>query len=228
MEGCDLSPVRTPVFQGGLDEPGDPLFWAPLLGELAGLRCEEALQLRLADFHTDEGVAYLAIGARDAAQRVKSKAARRNVPLHHHLIELGLLDLVALRRSQNFRTLFPHQTRGATKGRLSENFSKRFTHYRKQHGVYEPQLDFHSFRSGFQQRLKHKLVAKDIRQELLGHERTDVIDLHYDPELTPVPLLKPLVDLIDLDVSMIRSPFPKSANASGVPTLRLVRPGPRS
>ncbi|SDZ82860.1 site-specific integrase [Rubrimonas cliftonensis] len=213
---------KTPVFQGQLEDPGDPLFWAPLLGELAGLRLEEALQLRLRNFKTDERVPYLEIDTTDAAQRIKNETSCRAMPIHRHLIDLGLLDLVESLKADGKNTLFPSQTRGATKNKLSENFSKRFTYYRLTNGVYEPGMDFHSFRTGFQGRLKLQEVPKEIRQELMGHKRDAIIDVHYDPDATPVPILKRHIDKIELDVSMIVSPFRRKPDED-TPRLRLVR-----
>ncbi len=48
--------LGSPIYQTPLPEPGDPLFWAPLLGLFAGFRMEEALQLGTEDFDTVEGV----------------------------------------------------------------------------------------------------------------------------------------------------------------------------
>jgi len=213
---------RTPVFQGALDRDDDPLFWAPLLGELAGLRLEEALQLRLKNFKTDEGVPFIDLRQTDADQSIKSEASERVVPLHRHLVDLGILELVAAQQGRGYATLFPMQTRGATKGRLSENFSKRFTHYRKRHGVYSPELDFHSFRAGFTSRLKLKKVPREIRKELIGHELNETIDRNYEKDPTPIPMLKEFVDRIDLDVSMIKSPFTRRDGDLGRPALRIV------
>jgi hypothetical protein len=47
---------RTPVFRGGLEDPGDPLFWAPLIARLMGPREEEILQVGPGDFGRDGGV----------------------------------------------------------------------------------------------------------------------------------------------------------------------------
>jgi integrase len=213
---------RTPVFQGELDRDDDPLFWAPLLGELAGLRLEEALQLRLKNFKTDEGVPFIDLRQTHGDQSIKSEASERVVPLHRHLVDLGILELVAAQQRRGFTTLFPMQTRGATKGRLSENFSKRFTHYRKRHRVYSPELDFHSFRAGFTSRLKLRKVPREIRKELIGHELTETIDRHYEKDPTPIPMLKEFVDRLELDVSMIKSPFQRRDREIDAPTLRVV------
>ena len=47
---------RTPIFQEKLDDPGDPLFWAPLISLHGGLRSEEVLQLSPDDICETAGI----------------------------------------------------------------------------------------------------------------------------------------------------------------------------
>ncbi|TJZ86069.1 hypothetical protein [Paracoccus hibiscisoli] len=47
--------LGSPIYRQPLSEPGDPLFWAPLVGLFAGFRMEEFLQLGTHDFDTVEG-----------------------------------------------------------------------------------------------------------------------------------------------------------------------------
>ncbi len=102
------------IFTGKLADPGDPLFWAPPIARLGGLREEEILQLTTEDFDTVDGVPVFRIQQGDR-QVLKSEAARRIVPIHRALIALGLLELVALRRRQGQRWLFPQVERSASR-----------------------------------------------------------------------------------------------------------------
>jgi hypothetical protein len=115
------------IYREPLDEPGDPLFWAPLLALFAGLRMEEALQLRADDFYTELGVPYLRVRITDENQRLKSVAAQRRVPVHRSLLDLGLLDLVELRRATGQGRIFTHldavRTR-ASSGKSSRSASR--------------------------------------------------------------------------------------------------------
>jgi hypothetical protein len=113
----------SPVFQGEIDEPGEPLFWLPLFGRLMGLREEEGAQLSPGDFGSDRGIQFLDIKCTDA-NHIKTEESQRRIPIHPQLLELGLLELVEMRRRQGQSRLFPHMTRGRTKGKFSENFSK--------------------------------------------------------------------------------------------------------
>jgi len=138
----------SPVFQGEIDEPGEPLFWLPLLARLMGLREEEAAQLSPDDFGSDGGIHFIDIKCTDA-NHVKTSESNRRIPVHPQLIELGLLELVEMRRRQNQSRLSPHMTRGKTKGKFSENFSKTFTYYRQTNDCYWPGRDFHALRTTF-------------------------------------------------------------------------------
>lgn len=109
---------RSPKFREPLEEPGDPMFWAPLISAFLGLRCEEVLQLATKNFKSDGGIPFIHV-TNGAGQVVKSEAARRSLPVHRSLITLGLLELVELRRRQGETRLFPWITRGKSKQKFS-------------------------------------------------------------------------------------------------------------
>lgn len=65
--------------------------WTPLLAAYTGARIAELTQLRGQDFHEKDGIHYVRITP--DAGTVKTDTYR-DVPLHPHLVDLGLLDLV--------------------------------------------------------------------------------------------------------------------------------------
>lgn len=196
---------RSPVFQGGADDPGEPLFWAPLVARLMGLRAEEILQLAPGDFGRDGGIDYIDI-KRWQGNNVKSEASERRVPLHPTLIELGLLKLVDLRRRESQSRLFPHLRRGAVKNKFSELFTKTFTRYRQEHDVYWPGLDFHALRTTCNGDLMNQDKSDAIRCAIMGHEFRDEGGRSYSQGLSLRAQYERLCD-IKLDVSMIVPPF---------------------
>lgn len=116
----------TKIFRNPLDDAGDPLFWAPLIAVYAGLRMEEICQLRVRDFGKEDGILHLAVQNEVATQLVKSDAGFRKIPLHRALIDLGLPQLVDMRKQQGMSRLFPNVPRSKSKGTLSAIMSKRF------------------------------------------------------------------------------------------------------
>ena len=65
--------------------------WVPWMLAYSGARPGEIIQLRKEDFGCEEGINYISIC--DSAGTIKTGQARR-VPLHAHLVELGLLTFV--------------------------------------------------------------------------------------------------------------------------------------
>lgn len=189
------------------------VFWPTLLGVHAGLRQEEALQLRADDIDTIEGIPILRIQS-GAGQHLKSGTEHRVVPLHDNLIALGFLAFVEQRRRAGQVWLFPDINRCAAKGRLSGTFTKTFTRYRVAEGVYDPRRDFHALRTHFNVALKRHQCPLEIRKRLMGHKIRDVTEEHYDPEGSPIQEFKQWIDTIAIDISGIRSPWAADASAA--------------
>jgi integrase len=217
----------SPIFQEQLEDIGDPLYWAPLIAQHQGMREEEILQLHVVNFRSDQGVAFIHI-TNGPGQSLKTAAAHRSLPIHRNLLALGLMDLVELRRRQGETHLFPNLTRGKTKDKFSENFTKRFTYYRKTNGCYFTDCDFHSFRTEFNSRLVAAGVQDTVRRYLMGHDENEVGIRHYLPMGFPMTLLRDVVDAIDIDISAIRRPFERADAAPKAANLRLIRGGSAS
>lgn len=202
---------RTKVFQGEASEPGDPLFWAPLMARLMGFRMQECLQLSPEDFGTDKGIDYVVVRNLDG-NHVKKVSSERRLPVHPELVRLGLMKLVALRRKEGQPKIFPHLTRGRAKGKLSENFTKAFSYYRRTNDVYWPGLDFHALRTTFHNDLLNDNKSDAIRRRLMGHAPQDEGEKSYAQGLS-IETLHERLSSVDVDLSMIRSPFGEPEDA---------------
>lgn len=193
------------VYQEPLEDIGEPLFWAPLIARHQGMRMEEILQLGPDDFGTDKGIPYLRI-RHTIINGVKTLSSARTLPVHPQLIELGLLELVALRKKEGHIRLFPFLNRGKQKDTFSANFSKNFGYYRRTNDCYWPGQDFHALRTTFH----HDLLGDDksdaIRCRLMGHSYTDEGDRSYGQNLGIDKLANRMKSVV-VDISMIRRPF---------------------
>ncbi len=71
---------------------GEAAFWLPLIALLSGARQSELAQLRIEDLRQDAetGVWFFAIGT-EGGRSIKTASSRRMVPVHPHLVEVGLL-----------------------------------------------------------------------------------------------------------------------------------------
>ena len=98
-EFFDASDLRaifgTKVYSRG-DRPkggcGEAAFWLPVIALLSGARQAELAQLRIEDLAQDDetGIWYFNIGT-DGGRAIKTASSRRRVPVHPHLVRIGLL-----------------------------------------------------------------------------------------------------------------------------------------
>ncbi|UKJ75455.1 site-specific integrase [Azospirillum brasilense] len=185
----------SPAFQGdGLRT--DAFFWAPLVTAHAGLRPEEALQLHVADIHQKDGVWCFRV-CDGPGKTCKTRSSKRDVPIHRMLLELGILELAALRRRENVTRLFADVERGASYERFSDLFSKDFGRYTRAHGLYRPGNDHYSLRKDFNVRLREAEVVVGARKRLMGHSIKDLTDGTYDPAGETMAKLREYVNRID-------------------------------
>jgi hypothetical protein len=85
----------------------------------------ELAQLGTADVIEQDGVPVLMIHSDAEGNRLKTKSARRIVPVHPELIRLGFLDHVEQMRAAGNTRLFTELKRDA-RGYHSEHFQKWF------------------------------------------------------------------------------------------------------
>ena len=135
-------------------------FWLMPLAIFTGARLSELTQLDLQDFVEIDGIWCIDINDIDAGEtiedggrkkRVKTKNARRLVPIHRELIRIGILRYVETLRARSQRHLFPElsRTRRDGTGHAASNWFGRF---RVSVGVgieAKQEAVFHSFRHLF-------------------------------------------------------------------------------
>ena len=193
---ADLKVIfSSPVFKKGQRPKGGAgaaAFWLPYLALFTGARLEELAQLRVKDVCVDERdgqrIDYLDLmtmeGSAATKLRRKTSSARRKVPLHSVLIELGFLDYTASLKSEGKLSLFPD---------LKSNSDKRSVSWSKWWGRYarvqflkaknsqesyenDPKTVFHSFRHSFIDACRAFKVDYVIMKKLIGHSFKEVTD----------------------------------------------------
>ena len=146
------SPVWTGCFsEARRSRPGkliikDEKYWLPLLGLYHGNRLEEFAQLHRADVRQEDGIWFFDINDKGNKQ-VKNEQSKRRVPLHPELHRLGFLGYVERIAPNLDDRVFPLLQPGGPDQKLGYFFTKWWSTYRKDVGVYEKGLDYHSFRA---------------------------------------------------------------------------------
>ena len=155
-------------------------YWLPLILLYSGARREEIANLAIADVKTEQGLHYFDI-APDAARgrRLKNKASKRRVPIHSHLVELGLLHYVKQRRATGEQLLFS-KLRNTGKGRetVGDGVGKWLARLLAKEGI-KGKKSLHSFRPTVTTKLYEAGVDGETRREILGHGGKDVHEQVY-------------------------------------------------
>lgn len=214
VDGIDLEGVEGQGYEPYTDEELSKLFsspefkkqktsyparyWLPLVLLYSGARREEIAQLAPSDVKRETGVHYFDVAPEPAqGKRLKNKASKRRVPVHAHLVELGLLDYLKIAKNKNEKYLFPKQE-SKSRGRetCGDSVSKWFLRLRDQAGV-SGRKTLHSFRHTVVTRLAGLGVPEDIRKVLVGHADDNVHGATYlHREQIPLTLLQTNLNLL--------------------------------
>lgn len=183
---------RLPVFTGCLSEsrpntPGDFKFsdhrkWGPLIMLFTGARTSEVAQLAVSDIKGDAAHPYISILTEydpddpdeDRAFVVshKTENARRDVPLHPQLVELGFLRYVAALKAKGEERVFPDWKLPADKRKLYSSAPwVRNVNDRQIPAITtrRPKPTLYSFRHTWKTQMATCQVPTQYQNQVLGH-----------------------------------------------------------
>ena len=178
-------------------------FWMPILGLYTGARLNELCQLYLDDVREDNGIWLFDINEDSPDKSLKTKSAKRKVPLHPFLInDLRLPQYVDSLRQQGHTRLFPelpHKREG-----YGTYASKWFGRYKQRCGITpgKAKKDYHSFRSNVADRLKQLGVDTAIIHEVLGHAVQSISLSRYADPYQPKILLEKAISRLDYGIDL--------------------------
>jgi integrase len=157
-------------------------FWAPVLALLHGFRGHEIAQLQVTDFRTANGVAYIDVNNDGEGKRLKTDAAKRQVPLHPALVALNIHAYLDDLRQHDHTRLFPYLRIDKATGTFSDVVSEGVNRLIKRQIKSAQGLTLHGLRGTANDAMKQAGVGKELREELLGHEDTSVNALAYSED----------------------------------------------
>lgn len=168
----ELNTLFAPANQPDLDAPHK--LWVPLIALYMGMRINEICQLYVADVVTirEEGhptFSALSVSGDREGQHIKTPYARRVMPVHPKLIELGFLDYVRDVQASGHVHLFPGLS-WADPGpgnQVSGWFNR--THLRQHCGIVSKTKTFHGFRHTFATLADRSGVPEARISQLMGH-----------------------------------------------------------
>jgi integrase len=166
-------------------------FWVPILAMYSGCRKGELCQMYPDNLIEVDGVKCMRITNERPDQRVKNSAAKRIVPMHRILVDMGFWDWAKARPADTRIFTDLAQARDG----YGHSFKWFSTATRKL--VPDERKTLHSFRHGVSTMLMELNFNSVWRADLLGHTRpgnleTDATYTHK----TKTETLKPMVDAI--------------------------------
>lgn len=192
----DLAQIQTLYDPANFRKLSPNAKWGSLIGLYTGARVSEIGQLALADFVDKDGIPCFAFTDEGEHQSLKTEPSKRTVPLHPHLIQLGLLDKVEELRKQG-KTRFFYGTKEDGINGQGNWLTKAFGYYWKKLLPKPPKGTYgtHSLRKGIIQALQDLGTPAERRVDITGHELGDEHHQSYSRKSTPKELLKAIKPL---------------------------------
>lgn len=182
--GCASSTRR---HEHGDEVIKDALYWLPLIAAYTGARREEIAGLMKRDLRQEDGV-WCFFFDENEERSIKTESSIRRVPVHPHLLELGILE----NRGGTGR-LFPSIYRKSSKSQLGECIDYNWRKIMRE--TLDPaELDrrcFHSFRHSTVDALgKMRDIRDRVIKDILGHTPTSITDRVYGSDAEPEEMLE--------------------------------------
>ena len=163
----------------------DRRYWLIMVGRYTGARMNEICQLKPQDITSE------VIHIRGAV--LKTSNAKRSIPTHPKLIELGLLDWAGkCRGGRLFHEWKP--VKGSYSHAASRWFSRNNPFKSNMTGV-KAEVDFHSLRHTVATELKNAGVASQYAAQILGHSNGNITYDRYGKDVN-FKLLKSMTESI--------------------------------
>lgn len=179
----ELTVLFSPTHLSELDAPHK--YWVPLIALYMGMRINEISQLYVEDVvrigeEGEEKMLCFNIAGDREGQHIKTPYARRIMPVHPRLIELGFKDYLRDVLDTGAHHLFPGLTWTAPGpgNPVSDWFNR--THLRGRCGITAKTKTFHGFRHTFATLAASSKVPDPNISELMGHcTGSSTIRRHY-------------------------------------------------
>ncbi len=161
-------------------QPGDQIirdhfFWMPLLALYHPIRAEEVAQMFVADIKHEAGILFMDIdggldieSVKASGKQIKSIAARRRIPIHNNILELGFEAFVNSMKKPEATRLFEGLKPGGAASRYSQYFCRRFGEHIRYFGIQG--VSYHGLRHTAITALSEGHPNTDINDELAGHK----------------------------------------------------------
>lgn len=155
--------------------------WGTLIAMYTGARLNEVASLTCSDLRWEEGIWYFDINDEEETKSLKTKAAKRKVPVHSDLLKLGFKGFYedALQNRQGEQRLLDELT-FSPRTKWGRNLGRWFNEkFLVELNIKSKEKVFHSLRHTVITKLDHAMVELRTIQNLVGHEPNTITHKVY-------------------------------------------------
>jgi integrase len=151
------------------------LAWVPLIAAYSGARQGEICRLKLSDINGDYRTPYMVVTEEDdngtVVRNLRGETSQRLVPLHPLLVEIGLLQFIAMRKARGRELLFELRPKGGDEPTplSGEYYGQSFETFNRKHVTHDLRKGFQSFRYNVHHALTLKKVLPELCFAITGH-----------------------------------------------------------
>ena len=137
---------------------------------------------------------------------LKTGNARRMIPIHDQLLELGLLDYKDAVQANGYIRLFPELSRTSQAGKYGKQPGKQFKAVVIDALEDADKKSFHSLRHTFADFYKQRGWQTDMFRQLYAHDIPELASKQYGSKFPPELLYKAVIAKLDygLDLSTLK------------------------
>ena len=177
-------------------------YWAPLIALYTGMRLEEICQWHCEDIYDEDGV--FLIDIREESQDglndkiLKTKNAKRKIPIHEDLLQLGLIEYRDELVQKNEIRFFPMLCKTEKSPKYGKQVGKAFSVLLKKKEISEGK-SFHSIRHAFSNFFKVKNMHTDMFRQVFGHEIPNLAGRQYGDKFPTKQIYEELISKLCFD-----------------------------
>ncbi|WP_282110482.1 tyrosine-type recombinase/integrase [Shewanella algicola] len=172
--------------------------WVTRLMLYGGLRPSEACQLKPGDIKLIDGIHCISVDDSGAVQRLKNLNAKRYVPIHKYLLELGFIAFVEQRKSTHTQ-LFDYKPVGIIED-WSKTYCKQLAKLQTEIGMQaNKRPTAYGLRHTFIDEMKQLDISEHIVAQIVGHANPNITFSRYGKDINVAALLKD-IERIEYDI----------------------------
>ena len=175
-------------------------YWCPLISLYTGMRLEEIAQLHCEDIYIEDKHYIFDIKTESndglSDKILKTVNAKRKIPMHDALIDLGLITYLDTQKATGEKRLFSKLNKTKSTPKYGKQVSKQFKALLIKKGI-TGKKSFHSIRHSFSNFFKKRNMHTDMFLQMFGHGLSELASSQYGDRFSTTQIYDELISKLD-------------------------------